>query len=123
MSNNFTQVVTALQNNYGWAVNDGRVAHVPAHDKSPYRVNVVGRVGDSAVAVVLSGGVNYLKELTVDGEGIVHLTDNVMERNHSVGEVSSEEEFFQRYNQITDWRCRDLTIVELIFLNKEAVTA
>ena len=123
MNNSFQAVLQALEGNYGWTVNDRRAASVPAYDKSPHRVNVVAQVGDKAVAVFLSGGVNYLRELIVSADGTVHLTDNVMERNHSVGEVDSEEEFFSRYIQITDPQCKDLSIVQLVFLNKEMAAA
>lgn len=96
------KVLLALRNNYGWAVNDIRAKQVAPHDRSPIKIGAVASVGGKAVAVQLSGGVNYIRELIIGEHGQVHLTDNVIERNHSVGEVTSERTFFECYSSLGD---------------------
>lgn len=116
----FHAAVTALRCNYGWAVNDVRAKQVEAYDKSPIKITAVASVNGKPVAIGLSGGVNYVRELTVADDGTVHFTDNVLERNHSVGEVATAEEFFSRYAELSD---KALSFDEIVYLDKEALAA
>lgn len=114
------KVLYALRNTYGWAVNDIRAKQVAVHDHSPIKIEAVASVDGKAVSVSYSGGVNYIRELIVTADGQVHLTANVIERNHSVGEVMSAGYFFRMYNSLPD---RQLTFDEVVFLDAAQVAA
>lgn len=114
------KVLVALRNTYGWAVNDIRAKQAAAHDHSPIKIEAVASVNGKAVAVSHSGSVNYIRELIVAPDGAVHLSENVIERNHSVGEVMSANAFFRMYQALPN---SELKFDEVVFLNAAQVAA
>ncbi len=96
----FDAVLKALRANFGWAINDHRVALVPSYDKSPIKIDAIAKCGDHVVALRTEKVVHTLQTLYVDDGGQVHLSTFTANENHGIGFIYGVEKGISSFNDI-----------------------